>query len=132
VPSILDKVFKEPRGTKSTSRAAVDDLKAVGPKEGEKLSVLALLRDTHSATKRTAKVAALSDVGAKLLSLPKGKMWQATLVANDRRPNLGYTCLIPERLGLPKSAKDKMVFATMEGHVAGDHAIWLVTDIRVV
>lgn len=69
-------------------------------------------------------------MGAKLLLLPKGKLWQVTLTVNSERPNLSYTCILPEGLGLSKNLKDKMVFAQLQARVAGDHAHWLITEIQ--
>jgi len=91
-----------------------------------------MVRDLMTETKRTERLGALGDVGTKLLRLPKGPLWQVTLVVNSERPNLTYTCILPQRLGLPKNAKDKLIFAQIEGRVAGEHAIWLVTDARVI
>ncbi len=132
VASILDKVFP-PSATKRTSKlAATEETKAIKPVGGEQRSLLAMVRDLMTETKRTERLGALGDVGTKLLRLPKGPLWQVTLVVNSERPNLTYTCILPQRLGLPKNAKDKLIFAQIEGRVAGEHAIWLVTDARVI
>ena len=55
-----------------------------------------------------------------------------TLVVNSERPNLSYTCILPAELGVPESAKNKMVFAKLEAKVAGTHSLWLVTSIELV
>jgi hypothetical protein len=95
-------------------------------------SLLAVVRELQMATNRTERMKALGGLGAKLLNLPSGPFGQITLVNNGRRPNLSYTCILPQRLGLPKHAKNKMVFAQIEGRGTGEHKIWLVTDIRII
>jgi hypothetical protein len=128
----LDKVFP-PSGTKKrTPQRVLQDIKAINPVGGEKCSLLAVVRELLSRTNQTERVRTLGGVGAKFLRLPKGPFWQVTLVVNSERPNLTYTCILPQRLGLPKDAKNKMVFAQIQGRVAGEHAIWLVTDIRLL
>jgi hypothetical protein len=74
----------------------------------------------------------LGNVGRKLLNLPTGALWQVTVVNNGKRPNLSYTCILPARLGLPKTAKNQIAFVQIEGRVAGAHRIWLVTDIHLI
>jgi hypothetical protein len=129
----LDKVFPPSATKKQTPKSAPpEDVKAVKPIGGEQRSLLAIVRDLMTETKRTERLRALGGVGTGLLRLPKGLLWQVTLVVNGERPNLTYTCILPQRLGLTKNAKDKMIFAQIEGRVAGEHAIWLVTDARVL
>lgn len=55
-----------------------------------------------------------------------------TFVVNSQRPNLSYTCVVPESTGLSRNSKDKMVFAELEVRVAGALAFWLVTQITVI
>jgi hypothetical protein len=90
------------------------------------------VRDLLTGSKKIAGLAELGEVGVKLLQLPKGRLWQVTLVVNKERPNLSYTCILPAAVSLAKDAKDKMVFARLEAKVAGDHAHWLVTEIQVI
>jgi hypothetical protein len=132
VPSILDKVFPASARKKPTPQLASDDIKAVKPVGGARRFLLAIVRELLTETNRTERVTALGPVGAKLLHLPRDPLGQVTLIVNSRRPSLTYTCILPQRLGLPKSAKNKMVFAQIEGRVAGVHAIWLVIEIRVL
>jgi hypothetical protein len=107
-------------------------IKRIGPKSGQSLNLLAVVREISRATKRTVELDLLSGLGAKLFNLPKGKLWQVTLIVNNERPNLSYTCVLPASLGLSESAKHKMVFAKLEAKVAGDHSLWLVTSIELV
>jgi hypothetical protein len=39
---------------------------------------------------------------------------------------------LPQRLGLPKNVKNKLVFAEIEGRGAGENVVWLVKDVHVV
>jgi len=107
-------------------------IKKIGPKSGQTLHLLAVVREISRGTKRTAKLDLLNSVGARFLNLPQGKLWQITLVVNSERPNLSYTCILPAAIGLPDSAKNKMVFANLEAKVVGSHALWLVTSIELV
>ena len=72
---------------------APEQIKAVEPKANEQATLLAVVRDLFPETKRTKSLKNLGELGAKLLRLPKGSLWQATLVVNSERPNLTYTCL---------------------------------------
>lgn len=109
-----------------------ESMAAVQPKAGKKIDLVAIVRELLTDTKKTEQLNALGDLGTKLLKLPKGGLWQLTLVVNSERPNLTYTCILPARIGLPKDAKNKMVFAQIEAKVVGAYAIWLVTEIQLV
>jgi hypothetical protein len=130
--SILNKIFLKESNKQQALKSASNDIKAVTPKPRARRTFLAVVRELYTETNRTEVIGALGGVGAKLLNLPQGPLWQVTLVNNGKLPNLSYTCILPARLGLPKSAKNKMVFAQIEGRVAGDYRIWLVTDIHVL
>jgi hypothetical protein len=128
---IMSKVF--PAGgapKKKSATSLVPAVKAMKPQAGKKLGVLALLSALLTNTKRTDQLGSLGEVGAKLLQLPKGKLWQATLLVNSERPNLSYTCVVAASLGLPKDANNKIVFAELEAKVVGEYAIWLITEIQ--
>lgn len=130
--NVLNKIFPKVSNKQRAQRSASDDIKPVRPTRGVRRSLLALVRELHTETKRTEYLRTLGVVGAKMLNLPPCPLWQITLVNNGKRPNLSYTCILPARLGLPRMAKNQMVFAEIEGRVAGHHRIWLVTDIRVI
>lgn len=132
VPSILDKVFPRSATKKQTLKSISEDIRSVKPRIGVKQSLLAVVRELHTETNRTERLRTLGGLGAKFFNLPKGRFGQVTLVNNGRRPNLSYTCILPQQLGLERSAKNKMVFAQIEGRGIGENAIWLVTDIRVI
>jgi hypothetical protein len=130
-PKIMAMLF--PGGsTKKNTEPPPQPIKKIGPKSGQPLDLLGVVREISRGTKRTAELDLLSGVGAKVLNLPKGKLWQITLVVNSVRPNLSYTCVLPTALGLPESAKNKMVFAKLQAKVAGSHSFWLVTSIELV
>jgi hypothetical protein len=97
-----------------------------------KLSILGIVRELYTETKKVSQLKELGEIGRKLLRLPDGPLWQVTLVVNSERPNLSYTCVLSTRLGLPRDAKNKIVFAAIEGRVAGDLAIWCVTEIQIL
>ncbi len=130
-PKIMAMLFPE-SSAKKKSAPQPQPIRKVSPKAGPRVSLLAVVREMSRGTKRTAELDALGGVGAQLLNLPKGKLWQITLVVNSERPNLSYTCALPAGLGLPESAKNKMVFAQLEARVVGAHALWLVTAIELV
>jgi hypothetical protein len=130
---IMSKIF--PGGSTATKKSAtpsIPSVKAVKPSTDERLSVLALISELLTSTKKTHHLDNLGEVGTKLLQLPKGKLWQATLLINSERPNLSYTCVVSASLGLSKDAKNKIVFAQLEAKVAGEHAIWLITEIQLL
>jgi hypothetical protein len=120
------------KGAKSKAPPPPKPMTAVQPSAGEQIALLAVIRGLLTGTNRTERLSSLGALGAKLLRLPKGRLWQVTLVVNSVHPNLAYTCIVPERLGLPRDAKNKMAFASLDARVAGDYAIWLATDIRLV
>lgn len=130
--SVLEKVF--PRNATKTPTAAVvaEGIDAVKPKAGMCVSLLAVLKDIRADTTRIRRVINLGQLGAKFLDLPRGPFEQITLVDDRSSPSASYTCILPQRLGLPKSAKDKLVFAEIEGRGAGENAVWLVKDVHVV
>jgi hypothetical protein len=132
VASILDKVFLRAATKKRTLKSISEDIRAVKPLDGVQRDILAVVRELLTETNRTGRMQSLGGVGAKLLRLPKGPFSQVTLVINRKRPNLAYTCILPRALGLPKSAKNKMVYAQVEGHGIGEHTIWIVKDIHVI
>jgi hypothetical protein len=129
---IMSRVFPGAEVGKKAAPLPAASMKAVKPKAGQKIRVLAMVRDLLTSTKKIAELGGLGEVGAKFLQLPKGKLWQVTLIVNSERPNLSYTCILPESIGLLKSSKDKMVFAQLDAKVAGDHAHWLVTEIQLI
>ena len=128
---IMAKVFPA-KSRPGKAGAAPESMAAIQPVAGKKIDLVAIVRELLTDTKKIDRLNALGDVGAKLLKLPKGDLWQLTLVANSERPNLTYTCILPARLGLPKNAKNKMVFARIEARVVGAYAIWLVAEIQLV
>ena len=129
---IMSKIFPGADASKKKPAPPAASMKAVKPKADQKIGVLALVRDLLTSTKKIAELGGLGEVGAKLLQLPKGKLWQVTLIVNSERPNLSYTCILPEGIGLSKNSKNKMVFAQLEARVAGDHAHWLITEIDLI
>jgi hypothetical protein len=127
----LAKIFPKTSGGGKMASQHVD-IKAVPPSGQQVISLLAVVREIRAETKRTASLNALGAIGGKLLGLPKGPLQQVTLIVNKERPNLAYTCVVPPQVGLSKFEKNKMVFAQLVSRVAGDFAIWLATDIRVI
>ena len=118
--NIMAKVFPAKlRSGKVGASPPPESMTAIQPKAGKKINFVAIVRELLTDTKKTDRLNALGDVGAKLLKLPKGDLWQLTLVVNSERPNLTYTCILPARLGLPRNAKNKMVFAQIEAKVVG-------------
>jgi hypothetical protein len=118
--NIMAKVFPAKlRSGKAGASPPTESMAAMQPEAGKKIDLVAIARELLTDTKKTDRLNALGDIGAKLLKLPKGVLWQLTLVVNSERPNLTYTCILPARLGLPKDAKNKMVFAHIEAKVAG-------------
>lgn len=131
-PDIMSKVFDSPT-PKRSSAGTKPSIKAIKPKNGHKIGILALVSDLITrTTKKTDVLDDLGGIGSKVLQLPKGKLWQATLVVNSEQPNLSYTCVLPADLGLPKDAKNKMVFAQLQGKASGGYALWLITEIALI
>jgi hypothetical protein len=130
--NIMAKVFSAKLRPGKAGAPPPESMAAIQPEAGKKIDLVAVVRELLTDTKKTDRLNALGDVGAKLLKLPKGDLWQLTLVVNSERPNLTYTCILPARLGLSKDAKNKMVFAQIEAKVVGAYAIWLITEIQLV
>ena len=132
VESVLDKIFPKATNKQVALQAASDDIKSVRARRGVRRSFLAVVSDLYQQTNRTERMKTLGGIGAKFFNLLSGPFGQITLVNNGTRPNLSYTCILPERLGFPKSAKNKIVFAEIEGRGVPGNAAWVVTDIRVI
>jgi hypothetical protein len=132
VESVLDKIFPKAKNKQQALKSAAEDTRAVPPKRNAHRSFLALVSDLHPQTNRTERMRALGGIGAKFFNLPSGSFGQITLINNGKHPNLSYTCILPERLGLPKSAKNKIVFAEIEGRGILGNVIWIVTDIHLI
>jgi hypothetical protein len=130
--NIMAKVFPAKLRSGKAVSPPSESMAAMEPEAGKKIDLVAIVRELLTDTKKTDRLMALGDLGTKLLKLPKGDLWQLTLVINSERPNLTYTCILPAGLGLPKDAKNKMVFAQIEAKVVGEYAIWLVTEIQLV
>jgi hypothetical protein len=122
--NIMAKVFPAKlRSGKVGAPPPSESMTAMHPEAGKKIDLVAIVRELLTDTKKTDRLNALGDLGTKLLKLPKGDLWQLTLVVNSKRPNLTYTCILPARLGLPKDAKNKMVFAQIEAKVVGAYPL---------
>jgi hypothetical protein len=132
VQSVLDKIFPKAEQKQEAQKSASNNIKAVAPKFGVRRSLLAVVREFYQQTNRTERMKALGGLGTRLLKLPPGPVGQITLVNNGTQPNLSYTCILPSVLGLAKNAKNKMVFAEIEGRGVRGNSIWIVTDIRVI
>ena len=91
---IMAKVFAKKPSTKRAASTAVDETRAIEPTSGQKVGLLAVVRDLLTDTKRTSRLNSLGAVGSRMLLLPGGNLWQLTLVANSERPNRSYTCVI--------------------------------------
>ena len=90
---------------------------------------LAVVRELHQNTKRTANVNTMSELGYKLHGLdPTMRYRQITLVDTKVRPNESFTALIPDHLaqGLKRGV---MVAAGMSGCGSGNFSNWVITDI---
>jgi hypothetical protein len=130
--NIMGKVFPPKLRSDKVVSPPSESMAAMEPEAGKKIDFVAIVRELLTDTKKTDRLKAPGDLGKKLLRLPKGDLWQLTLVVNSERPNLTYTCILPARLGLSKDAKNKMAFAQIEAKVVGEYAIWLVTEIQLV
>ena len=128
-PDVRQKIFPIERQNVHNAEPEVA-IKRIRPKNGERRSTLAVVRELYSSTKRTANVDALPELGLKVLGLdPKMRYWQITLVNNTARPNKSFTALVPNHLaqGLELGV---MVMVEMFGSVGGDFADWVITDIN--
>lgn len=132
-PDIIGKIF--PGASPGKKAPAAPSIEAVDPNQnnGKEIMIFAIVREFNEQTKRSRQLNDINAIGARMLGLPaKGALWQLTLFDNSRRPNLSYTCLAPSRFSFLKQAKNKLVCANLAARVAGDHAIWLVSDIQLL
>ena len=127
-PEVRQKIF--PSTHKPAHNAETGpEIRRINPRDGKRQSLLAIVRELHSSTKRIAAVDALSALARQLLGLdPTAPYRQITLVVNADRPNKSFTALAPDHLvlGLKRGV---MVTAEMFGSVRGDFANWVITDI---
>jgi hypothetical protein len=92
--NIMAKVFPPKlRSGKAGASPPPESMAAMEPEAGKKIDLVAIVRGLLTDTKKTDRLKALGDLGTKLLRLPKGDLWQLTLVINSERPNLTYTCI---------------------------------------
>ena len=130
-PDVMAKMFPS-KGQSDRSARQETTIKRVEPENDSQRPLLAVVRELSQDTKQTEDVATLSDLGSKLLGLDSRVRYrQITLIDNRVRPNESYTALVPDHLarGLRLGA---MVMADMRGGVAGEFAIWVVTDINLL
>lgn len=126
-PKVIGLVF--PKNTEPQQVATTPtSLVAVGPKAGQRKDILASVREVLSDTHKIQALKSMGGMGAKLLGLPRGNLLQITLVTSLS----SYTCILPAGLGVSKESRNKMVFAHLEAKVGGSHAIWLITDVKLV
>ena len=105
-------------------------IRKIEPERDSQRSLLAVVRELNQHIRRTKDIAALSDLGIKLLGLdPRIRYRQITLVNNEVRPNESHTALVPDHLAR-SLRRDAMVMADMHGGAAGNIAVWVVTDIN--
>ncbi|KAF2990145.1 hypothetical protein MJC1_02805 [Methylocystis sp. MJC1] len=127
--NIMAKIF--PRSSSShLSNTAPQPIgiRVVPPTAQNSVSVIGVIREYIPSTKKTESLNSMGVLGQKLLNVPKD-VSQLTIIVNNERPNLSYTCIAPSSLGLPKDAKHKMVFAQLEPRIAGSFAAWFAIDI---
>ena len=128
---VMAKIFPDHEGNRRNLHQE-DPTRKVDPERDGKRSMLAVVRALHRDTKRTENVEDLPEFGRKLLGLdPKVRYRQITLVNNGARPNESYTALVPDD-DMRGLRLDAMVMVEMRGHVAGDYAEWIVTDIKLL
>ena len=124
-----------PDGDRPASRTAEEtesNIKRVDPTVGEQRSLLAVVRELHASTKRTAAIEALPEFGIRLLGLdPAINYWQITLVDNGIRPNESFTALLPGPVarGLKQHV---MVMVEMTARGSGGQVNWVITDINPI
>ena len=125
---VRQKIFpRSQNSARNAERGA--EIKRIKPRDGKRQSLLAVVRELHSSTRRITNVDALPALGRQLLGLhPAARYRQITLVTNLDRPNKSFTALVPDHLvqGLKRGV---MVTADMFGSVIGDFASWVITDI---
>lgn len=130
-PDVMAKIFPG-QGLSDRSVRQEITTRKIEPERDSQRSLLAVVRELNQDTKRTRDIAALPDLGRKLLGLDSRVRYrQITLVNNRVLPNESYTALVPDRLarGL---RRDAMVTVAMRGGVAGEFAVWVVTDIDLL
>ncbi len=77
--NIMAKVFPAKlRSGKAGASPPPESMAAMQPKAGKKIDLVAIVRELLTDTKKTDRLNALGDIGAKLLKLPKGELWQLT------------------------------------------------------
>lgn len=128
-PSVMERAF--PKGPRTPVKGPSPvTIKRVPPSAGKSLPLLAVIREESAETRRSKAIEDLPTLGRKLLGLDARTPYtQVTLVVNRDNPNLSYTALAPEKVAR-RLRRDVMVMAVLEGRVAGDYAIWLLTDVN--
>jgi len=133
---IMDKAFgKANAASQANNKPTPPDIQKMAPKHAEHRTIMAVVRETPKHSQSIKKLSKLGELGAKMLGLNNvGKLQQATLITNTAgSADESYTCIVPETAGENISAmKNKLVFAAIEGKVAGDTQIWLVHSIHLI
>jgi hypothetical protein len=129
--SVMDRIFPGARGR---GRAAEPPpIQRVDPLPGPPRTLLALVKEVGAATRRTDEIEALSAIGRQMLGLDKkAKYLQVNLLVNSERPNLSYTCVMPEPLADAAASRNRMVMAQITPRLAGRFAVWLVTELHLL
>ena len=100
---VMQRAFPTATSGRKSTTPTPDPIIAVQPRAGEQIPLLAMIRELFTDTSRTKRLNTLGVIGSVLLRLPHGPLWQTTLVVNSERPNLSYTCILPEQIELPKT-----------------------------
>ncbi|HEY4165381.1 MAG TPA: hypothetical protein VGM96_01350 [Reyranella sp.] len=123
---VMAKIFAAKGAAQTKGHQQSVDVEKAEP-ANKKMSLLAIVREIVLDSRRLDGIQGLSDMGRKLLGLPKGKYAQITLVETNERPNLSYTCIVS--LTIAQTLKrDRMIMAEIEGKRAGAFSAWIIRE----
>lgn len=111
---------------------ASPDIKRMDAIDGEKVSLIGLLRGIDRKTNRlNVLYQRLGDLGRKMLGLPAAsKAVQVTVLDNQGQPVESYAAIADSGLITSDITVDHLVWVELEGRSDGHAALWVVREIR--
>lgn len=108
-------------------------MKAIKPKNGQKVGVVALVSAPITrTTNRTDVLGDLGGIGSTVLQLPKGKAVAGNSRPEQRVAQLELYLCIARGLGPSQGRRTRWCSRKLQGKASGGYALWLTTEIALI
>ncbi len=105
----------------------------VDPIHGERIDILAILREINDTTKVISSLKSYGSIGFQILGLKNNqKVVQVTFHDTSKPQAESYTCLLPSPIAINKSDVGKLIGVNLRGVVSGSMSYWIISDIEVL